>query len=661
MRKKIGLMILIFCTSVLIASTAYGADLVISTAAELRSFATAVNNGNDYSGKTVELANDIDLENSSFTPIGKFGALFRGTFDGNGNKITGLYISSGSYSALFGVVEEPAIIKNVTVSGSINVSNGNGIGGIAGGVRGGATIKNCISNVNVTGAEGVGGIFGYTMGNAGIIIENCVNNGNITGTSTKVGGITGYIYSEAKIINCINNGKITSSYSDTDEYISLGGIAGGSTGKITITGCENNGEVEATKVARGVGGIIGYVEDSDTVDISNSCNKGNVTNTANMAWYTGGIIGYHSNESSKISKCYNAGTITANSYLGGIAAFFEGTIENAYNIGTVNGNISLAGDSSLYIPGGIVGYHRGYIKYVYNVGTVNVLSSDYSEYTGAICGYSGMGSAYMTAAYYLNGTANAGIKNKNTCVTTSKTSDEMKTAEMVALLNASQSETVWVQDKWNINNGYPIFVWQAPPDSDPPTVTFSVNGTTTYVAKASTVVTVEDGSGLGTLMYQWTESDVAPNESTFTNTFESGYMITLSGRNGMWYLWVYAEDTLGNSTIAGTDSFLLDGIAPEGEMEITSVVYEEDGMKFTNSNNLRINITNVSDNITSEANMKIALINENNFSLTTPNSEIEWMDYTSTINWQASNGDGLKRVYVIFKDEAGNQSLYLAQ
>ena len=40
-----------------------------------------------------------------------------------------------------------------------------------------------------------------------------------------------------------------------------------------------------------------------------------------------------------------------------------------------------------------------------------------------------------------------------------KSSNEMKTAEFVDLLNQDQEEDVWTRDE-NINEGYPILKWQ---------------------------------------------------------------------------------------------------------------------------------------------------------------------------------------------------------
>ena len=61
---------------------------IITTAAQLAGLAKLVNEGPEngspvnFSGKTVKLGADIDLAGKEWTPIGKSGATFNGTFDG---------------------------------------------------------------------------------------------------------------------------------------------------------------------------------------------------------------------------------------------------------------------------------------------------------------------------------------------------------------------------------------------------------------------------------------------------------------------------------------------------------------------------------------------------------------------------------------------------
>ncbi len=102
-----------------------------------------------------------------------------------------------------------------------------------------------------------------------------------------------------------------------------------------------------------------------------------------------------------------------------------------------------------------------------------------------------------------------------------------------------------------------------------------------------------------------------------------------------------------------------DTIAPTGTISLGSTYYEANGYKYVKSNEVTINLT-ASDDISEQSNIKVALINEKDYSRTNSNSGIKWLSFSPSIQWTASSGKGLKRVYVIFKDEAGNQSLYLA-
>ena len=72
----------------------------------------------DFAGKTIILAKDLDLNNIAWTPIGSGDNSFKGTFEGNGNSIINVnLVANDEATALFGEAEE-AIIKNVTaVSG----------------------------------------------------------------------------------------------------------------------------------------------------------------------------------------------------------------------------------------------------------------------------------------------------------------------------------------------------------------------------------------------------------------------------------------------------------------------------------------------------------------------------------------------------------------
>lgn len=102
-------------------------DVTISTVDEFEAFRDNVNGGNTYEGKYILLAADIDLKGSEekqWTPIGNRTNQFKGTFDGDGHKITGLYINNSSdYMGLFGYVGEGSTVKNLSVDGTVTANS----------------------------------------------------------------------------------------------------------------------------------------------------------------------------------------------------------------------------------------------------------------------------------------------------------------------------------------------------------------------------------------------------------------------------------------------------------------------------------------------------------------------------------------------------------
>ncbi|KAA6317665.1 hypothetical protein EZS27_032217 [termite gut metagenome] len=95
---------------------------LLSTATQLREFATLVNGGVTFEGKTVRLENEIVLNDTTgwktwegivtgirqWTPAGTKNTPFKGIFDGQGHTVSGLYISTGAngfYQGLFGFVD----------------------------------------------------------------------------------------------------------------------------------------------------------------------------------------------------------------------------------------------------------------------------------------------------------------------------------------------------------------------------------------------------------------------------------------------------------------------------------------------------------------------------------------------------------------------------
>ncbi len=136
-----------------------------------------------FSGETVVLTQDINLNNQAWEPIGQTGATqFLGIFDGNSKTISNLTIAANKRTAtgLFGWLNM-ATVKNLTIN-TATIAGYYAVGTIAGYLEGsGCNITDChVINATVSGTylegdyEGdkVGGIVGYA-GNANTPVTNC--------------------------------------------------------------------------------------------------------------------------------------------------------------------------------------------------------------------------------------------------------------------------------------------------------------------------------------------------------------------------------------------------------------------------------------------------------------------------------------------------------
>ncbi len=216
----------LFISVLPISVFAASADLELKTEADLRNFAAEVNSGSSYEGKTVVLSVNIYLggEDNAWKPIGTSQNPFKGTFDGNGHVISGLYIASGSNIGLFGYVNG-GTVKGVTVSGS--VSGSSAVSGVVGQGSNSSTVENCYNVGTVSGPATVGGIGGshkaYTVS-----YKNCYHAGTVTDTTGRgnnIGTVVGV--TRGAVENCYylkNSGKNTKGYGTEVETISASAL-----------------------------------------------------------------------------------------------------------------------------------------------------------------------------------------------------------------------------------------------------------------------------------------------------------------------------------------------------------------------------------------------------------------------------------------------------
>lgn len=256
---------------------------------------------NNLSGSYI-LMNDIDLSEYNWVAIGTYEEPFTGVFDGNNKVINNLTIQifteeAVTYAALFGAVSGGEI-KNVTV-------------------------KNCDIDVEAKSGKvwGVRASGMVSLGNKGASIENCIATGDIsvkTDGDTSAGGIgAGF---SGKISKCKSQVNISVNILyDALAWVYIGGVAG--TNSVEINESCNYGNLSVTfnrsNIRRGIhiGGIVG---DSLDGTINNCYNIGSISADTNQALILGGISGY----STTITNCHNYGEISApeeNSSVGGIS------------------------------------------------------------------------------------------------------------------------------------------------------------------------------------------------------------------------------------------------------------------------------------------------------------------------------------------------------
>ena len=330
----------------------------ISTADELKNFATAVNGGIEKSAHA-KLMNNIDLssvcskEKGNWTPIGTSSKPYSGNFDGNNYTISGLYIDSrANDQGLFGYVGSSGKVQNLSVSGSVtsSVSGGEDVGGIVG-YNNGGTVTNCAFSGSVSGKIGVGGVVGDNEGR----VENCHNAGEVSGNDY-VGGVVGD--NSGTVENCYNTGNISGN--------AVGGVVGWNASGANVENCYNTGTVTGTDSGdrNQVGGVVGYNRSGGSV--TNSYNTGKVTGpdsgTGNRV---GGVVGY--NDGGSVTNCYNIGTVTGtDDYVGGVVGYNDvgGSVTNCYFLqGTADSDIGKNEGSDTATEKDDTAFHSGEVAW----------------------------------------------------------------------------------------------------------------------------------------------------------------------------------------------------------------------------------------------------------------------------------------------------------
>ena len=375
---------LVFMTpaAALTADTGWGTgydtltEFSIADAGDLAQFAAMVNGGKDFSGKTVKLTADINLNNEEWTQIGTKDKPFSGIFDGQGHTISNLKVTDENYVGFFGYVKGDVTKLKTSISGVYNTEDnkftspkdtytakignfnlvnvdvsgkefvGTAVGCAECAYIYGITVGTKDSTVDViksvdTGSEKLGGVVGYGLSS---FIYGCTNNADITsvpyvdgrGDSYNIGGIVGAMRNSpgyvSIISDCTNNGDIT--------YVLTAGGAGGICGQtslgktsgLVIYNCVNNGDITISttcvenpgKSSAGMAsGIIGITNGDTPIILANCINNGEIKTAegSNTVSSLNGLIGYCGNF--KAIDCEVNGKISGDAVdIGGIVGYF---------------------------------------------------------------------------------------------------------------------------------------------------------------------------------------------------------------------------------------------------------------------------------------------------------------------------------------------------
>ncbi len=304
----------------------------LASAKDLLLFQMKVNGGEDKANAV--LTDDIDLSEMipegetefTWTPIGNWGqngtgvsgAAYRGHFDGQGHTISNFNITANqSYSGLFGVVSNGAVIENFNINGNLHLSDNrfNQCGTIGFARDRDVIIRNVHSALDITSevnTKTIGGILGHVFNNSTVYIDRCSYSGTFTVTDNggsddgMYGGILGHSYNNANahvnITNCLFDGTLVNTVAEESP----------------VNGCV-------------MGGIVGWIGTSVQYRIDNCLSIGEVTNTC-----AGQIAG----------ALQNNGVSYSNNYYKGTAAF--GAVAKSTNATTLVTDEQLASGEICY-------------------------------------------------------------------------------------------------------------------------------------------------------------------------------------------------------------------------------------------------------------------------------------------------------------------------
>ena len=232
-----------------------------------------------FEGVTIKLGRDMVLNEGTLEEImlrdaGNYAwkrlnsaYLFKGTFDGQGHTIYGLYMTLANHgvAGMFGGVGGNAVIKDFTLENTC----------IRGTTEDKDTMGTLVSRVSGDGSN-------VTIANVTVNAALVENNGSMDYVGGLIGRVDEMLHITLTVEDCTFNGKIQFSEGD-----GIGGIIGrvyNRNANIILKNCAVNADLTAEDYC---GGMIGYVGDNAIVNTEGCTYNGTMTSGGNK----GDIIG----------------------------------------------------------------------------------------------------------------------------------------------------------------------------------------------------------------------------------------------------------------------------------------------------------------------------------------------------------------------------------
>ncbi|MDF2934709.1 MAG: hypothetical protein K0Q90_82 [Paenibacillaceae bacterium] len=341
----------------------------LQTEADLAGLAAVVNgtvtgvNKFDFKGKTIQLTAPVHIQSTHWDPIGADTAhAFQGQFVGNGNLISGLKVSGGDYTGLFGIIGSYAAVRQVALE-PVNVTGTQWVGTLAGLNQGKVSeISVALSSqAQVTGGNYVGGIIGQNTGTVTNLTFTAKDGGTVKSAAANaaVGGLVGDNQSAIPASGVVLAGGTIEAFG---EAAVAGGLAGKQTGDIQTskTTIGAGGSIHASGEGSLAGGLVGTYVSGAANDVAVTLTGGSIR-ADGAGSIAGGMIG-RSAAGQTIKNAVvtgiggNGGEIAAAAAAGGIAGDKAGLGTNVFELEKVEvKGVSLTVTAGRSALGGIAG------------------------------------------------------------------------------------------------------------------------------------------------------------------------------------------------------------------------------------------------------------------------------------------------------------------